>query len=81
MNTCGQCKFGKPVPNELGKRFCFGAPPAPIAMPVRQPTGMQIGVQMIRPVVDVKEEACSLFQQRIIASAAVDLQVKSGNGR
>ena len=62
MSTCGQCYFGKLIPQDLKARACFGAPPAPVALPA--PNGMGVQVRMLRPMVGADDEACSLFRAR-----------------
>ena len=80
--TCGSCKFGQIVPQELGKLTCFGAPPTPVVIAAGRDqlgrTSMQI--ELIRPQVSVNERACALHEQRIhielgrlgVASLATD---------
>lgn len=62
MNTCGQCWFGRVMKEDVTSRLCHGAPPSPIAVP--HPRGLKIN--MIRPVVGAKDEACALFKARLV---------------
>lgn len=68
MRTCGQCRFSKPIPKDLKSRYCHGAPPMAVAIPT--PKGVM--VQMLRPIVAVGDEECSLFKPRVISVGAVD---------
>jgi hypothetical protein len=60
MPTCGQCHFGKMMPQDFKARACYGAPPSPVAFPTKG----GITVKMVRPIVTVDEESCAMFKQR-----------------
>lgn len=36
---CGNCEFGEPVANDLTKVECFGVPPTPISIPMKDALG------------------------------------------
>lgn len=70
MRTCGECRFSKPIPNDLKSRYCHGAPPTAVAIP--GPKGIM--VQMIRPIVALGDEECSLFKPRTVGITAQPAQ-------
>jgi hypothetical protein len=56
---CGNCGFGKMMPQDLTRRICWGAPPTP--MQTVLPNGQKT-VAMVRPIVAVTDDACALHQ-------------------
>jgi len=73
IKRCGNCHFGKIIPNDLSKRICWGAPPTVIAVGMVGPG--QIKTQMVRPVVEVHEEACALYRSKDQADIEADDQI------
>jgi len=73
IKRCGNCHFGKIIPNDLSKRICWGAPPTVIAVGMVGPG--QIKTQMVRPVVEVHEEACALYRGRDQVDIDADEQI------
>ena len=62
MNTCGKCKYAKPIPNDLRVRVCMFGPPQLIAMPISAgPQGVQVQITGYRPNVGVGDEAPGCF--------------------
>lgn len=55
--TCVECFWFRQHPTLIGKGFCFGAPPTPMA--VQGPQGA--GMMMQRPVLDKMEACCGTF--------------------
>jgi hypothetical protein len=66
MNTCGQCRWAKSVPQDLRIRVCMFGPPQLVVIPT--PQGMQIAP--MRPSVTVNEEAPSCFETGVYGEAA-----------
>lgn len=80
---CGGCLFAKIIPNDFSKRYCFGSPPIPVVVPAPPPQGRMpasmgrapaVAVQMLRPVVGVKEHACSLYRPVAVVAVAASAQ-------
>jgi hypothetical protein len=56
--TCGLCKYGVLLPNDLSKRACHGHPP--LGFPVPQ------GIQTVWPIVNTTDVACSLYDTHMV---------------
>ena len=56
MKTCGQCHYGKLVPQDITRRVCWGAPPQVAVTPK--------GIMAVRPPVGANDEACALYVAR-----------------
>ena len=69
IKRCGGCHFAKIINQDLTKRLCHGAPPSAIQIPT--PNG-QMRLQMARPVVQVTDEACSMYQAKTGADEVRD---------
>lgn len=69
-DTCGNCRFGEPVRDgalgtvQIGVLECHGAPPTPTVVGMG-PTGP--AVALMRPRLEAKEPACSLWKPKLPA--------------
>ena len=71
VKRCGNCHFGKIIPDNVLQRQCWGLPPTPI------PIGASArGVQtvMARPTVAVSDDACALYRGKAEAEIAADTE-------
>jgi hypothetical protein len=62
IHTCGDCKFARPIREDLTLIECGGIPPTPIAFQV--PQGVQIN--LMRPRLKRAEPACALHKALVL---------------
>jgi hypothetical protein len=58
---CGNCHFGKIMPQDFTARICWGAPPTPSIVPVGPG---KVAQQMIRPIVRAIDDPCALYRAK-----------------
>jgi hypothetical protein len=66
VKRCGTCHFGKIMPQDFTRRICWGAPPQALNMPAMGQDG-RVTVQFVRPIVGVGEDACGMYEPKVIA--------------
>lgn len=72
--TCAHCRFGHLVPQDIKVRQCWGGPPQ---LMLQSKNGAK-SASFIRPIVGATDDACALFQLRVVASAQPDINVSVG---
>jgi len=71
MSTCGQCKFGKFLAQDVTKRQCWGMPPQVVIAPA---AGGKVGATFVRPIVGAGDEECALFELRAVVRPELNQQ-------
>lgn len=71
---CGNCEFGKVLPQNIKTRLCWGGPPAVITLPA--PGGIQ--VKSVRPMVDASEPGCGMHRFNDLSSIEVPAPASAG---
>lgn len=77
MNTCGRCKWAKPIPADMRMRACMFGPPQLLATLVQTPEGTAQQIAGFRPNVSINDEAPSCFEAGIYGLDALDILADS----
>ena len=79
--TCGSCKFGHMMLEDVNKVQCRGRPPQMILTGVRQgPGGIAMQIENLYPTLPRNWAACGLHQPRIVMPEIERQALEKGRG-
>jgi hypothetical protein len=63
LSTCGNCRYGAIIPEQLGVVECNGVPPTPVMVAVGQNLAgqQQMSIQLFRARLDMRQASCALW--------------------